>query len=144
MRVLALIVFLLATFWCWDALLTFTQLTPDEMIFMASPADARLQSQAETAREARIFSAAKSAFASASLFTIGVVLLLRKYFFERTRFGPAHVPDLEALLENVKRHPSTAPPHATHFYESRRARCRAARERLQSKVAILFGFGTPS
>jgi hypothetical protein len=99
-----------------------------------------LEREALEAKRARWVSAAVSGAATGVL--IGLFVFLTPAVFRkwrRPRTESPCLPNLDPLLANLKLNRSNLPHPITHFYDSRRARCRAARTRLKATLERLFG-----
>lgn len=146
---LAFLIFFVASAWCWNGLSAFFKPSFEERAFFRAGGEFGLPTQNERlrsleaealfARDQRILESTKSALGSGVLLLLGIFVLLKRRVRRRVTFSlPPNPPDIEALMENVKRHPLSLPQQVTHFYESRRHRCRTAREKLKSQIDRLF------
>jgi len=145
---LAFIIFFAASVWCWDSLSVFLKPSHEERAFFVAGGEFDLPTQSERlrslegeallARDQRIVESIRSAIGSGVLVLLGIFILLKRRRRPITFSLPPSPPDIDALMESVKRHPITLPQQVTHFYESRRHRCRTARDKLKSQIDRLF------
>jgi hypothetical protein len=145
MRALGFIFFLAASICGWYSL-TRTQLSNVELEFLRSrdyaattvtPIPLSLlasELRASEAKNLRRTTLAASATAAAFFFFLGFVALAKHRSWQTF----STTPDFDTLLDSIKKEPWRSRPPLTHFYESRRARCRAARSRLKPQIEQVF------
>lgn len=152
MRIVVFLIFFVASVWCWSSLSFYLNLSSEEKAFLYARNRPDLAEQTERlksleaeallARDERVLEALKNASGSGALAMLGVFVLLRRRVRRDIAFSvPPNPPDIDALMGSVKQHPLALSRKGTHFYESRRYRCRTARNRLKSQIDRLFGAG---